>query len=134
MPESVRKFYEEAAGVMARSPRAAAALLRLAVQVLCIELKKPGKDLNADIGALVKEGLPKTVQEALDVVRVTGNHAVHPGLIEFDNADVAGSLFRLINIIVQHCIEVPSEVQAIYQKLPKNSIEAIERRDKGTSA
>src|ERR1035437_3337276 len=74
MPADVSADYEEARRVFTSSPRSSAALLRLAVQKLCIELGQPGKNLNDDIGALVKLGLPERAQKALDVVRVIGNN------------------------------------------------------------
>ena len=41
-----------------------------------------GKDINTDIGNLVKKGLPIKVQESLDILRVIGNEAVHPGQLD----------------------------------------------------
>ncbi len=79
MPDLVRTEYDEARQVGAASPRAAVALLRLAVQKLVDQLK-PGKgDLNVKIGMLADEGaIPPKLVKMLDVVRVTGNNAVHP--------------------------------------------------------
>ena len=68
--------YNEAARVLSDSPRAACALLRLALQKLCKELGEPGKNINDDIGALVKKGLSPLIQQALDVVRVIGDRVV----------------------------------------------------------
>ncbi len=49
------------------------------------QLGNPGEDINADIAALVKDGLwADLLQRALDVVRVTGNEAVHPGQTDTD--------------------------------------------------
>src|SRR5690348_13842117 len=46
MPESVIKDYLEASLISVKSPRGAAALLRLAIQKLCIQLGQTGKNLN----------------------------------------------------------------------------------------
>jgi hypothetical protein len=129
MPTEVRADYEEAARVYAKSPRGAAALLRLAVQKLMSHLGQPGKNINDDIGALVKQGLPVRIQQALDVVRVTGNNAVHPGLIDANDTAVAEQLFSLVNLIIEYQISLPSRLQEMYDALPKGSQDAIKRRD-----
>ena len=56
MPEEVKQDYEEAAGISTLSPRGAAALLRLAIQKLCIHLGGKGHNLNDDIAELVTNG------------------------------------------------------------------------------
>ena len=129
MPESVLKLYLEATSICAKSPRGAAALLRLSIQVLCQELGEPGKNINTDIGSLVKKGLPIIVQQSLDIVRVTGNDAVHPGQIDTDDSETVGQLFDLVNIIVEYMIALPKKVSGIYVSLPKDKIKGINERD-----
>lgn len=129
MPESVSKIYLEAASIMNQSPRGAAALLRLAIQILCKELGEPGKNINTDIGSLVKKGLTPMVQQSLDVVRVVGNDAVHPGTIDTDSIDTVAALFKLINVIVEYMISLPSQVGNLYSMLPESKREGIEKRD-----
>lgn len=132
MPESVKQLYNEAGLIYNDSPRAACALLRLAIDRLCNELGETDRDINKNIGALVKKGLPQTVQQALDVVRVIGNKAVHPGQIVFDVDDkgTATMLMRLLNIIVERMIAEPYEINSYYQGLPESVKESIEKRDK----
>jgi Domain of unknown function (DUF4145) len=130
MPENVKEVYLEAASISARSPRGAAALLRLAIQELCIHLGQKGKKLDDDIADLVKDGLPARIQKALDIVRVIGNNAVHPGIIDLnDNQNTVNVLFNLINQIVQDRITQPREVDALYETLPEEARKAIEKRD-----
>lgn len=129
MPTDVLKLYEEAAAIFSQSPRAAAALLRLAIQVLCLEVGESGKNINQDIASLVQKGLPEIVQQSLDVVRVTGNNAVHPGQIDADDPAVVESLFGLVNVIVEYMIAMPKRVSGLYSSLPANAVDAITRRD-----
>lgn len=132
MPETVKQLYNEAALISNKSPRAACALLRLAVDTLCHELGETDRDINKNIGALVRKGLPQTVQQALDVVRVVGNKAVHPGQITFDVDDYATAtmLMHLLNMIVTRMISEPNEINCLYQGLPESVKKSIENRDK----
>ena len=72
------------------------------------------------------------IQKVLDVVRVVGNKAVHPGQIAFDVDDKATAtmLMRLLNIIVERMITEPKEIGSLYQGLPESVRESIEKRDK----
>jgi hypothetical protein len=130
LPEDIRADYEEARSVFARSPRSSSALLRLAIQKLCIHLGYPGKNLNDDIGALVGAGLPFQVQQALDVVRVVGNNQVHPGELDVrDDPTIAGQLFELLNIIVEDRIARPKAIQALFERLPEGAKKQIAERN-----
>jgi hypothetical protein len=131
MPEVVALDYEEARRISGESPRGAAALLRLAIQKLCVELGEKGKNINDDIGSLVEKGLPVEIRQALDIVRVIGNNAVHPGeLSEDDVEDVSATLFELLNQIVEDRIARPKKLNELFQRLPPGAREAIEKRDK----
>ena len=130
MPEEIRTDYEEARSIAEASPRAAAALLRLAVQKLCKLLGEKGKDINQDIANLVKKGLSVEVQQALDIVRVIGNNAVHPGRIDLkDSPQVCDGLFVLINMITDRMIIQPKKLEELYSSLPDSSLQAIGKRD-----
>lgn len=131
LSDDVRRDYLEAGAILDLSPRGAAAMLRLAVQKLCKELGQPGENINSDIAALVKTGLPVLVQQSLDVVRVVGNNAVHPGLIDLrDDRATAEELFMLINLIAEIMISTPKHVQEAFDRLPERDRMAIERRDR----
>ncbi len=51
--EDIQTDYLEARSIVTKSPRGAAALLRLSIQKLCKQLGESGKDINSDIGNLV---------------------------------------------------------------------------------
>jgi Domain of unknown function (DUF4145) len=130
MPESVKPDFDEARSVFSRSPRSSAALLRLAIQKICIHLGFPGKNLNEDIGALVVSGLPIEIQQSLDIVRVVGNNQVHPGTLDVrDDPETATSLFELVNVIVEDRIARPNKIKAIYPKLPEGARKQIDERN-----
>ncbi|MBR2167928.1 MAG: DUF4145 domain-containing protein [Paludibacteraceae bacterium] len=132
MPESVKQLYNEAALIANKSPRAACALLRLAIDRLCNELGEKDSSIDKNIGALVKRGLSQEVQQALDIVRVVGNKAVHPGQIAFDvdNVETATILMSLLNMIVTRMITEPQKIGSLFKSLPESVKKSIEKRDK----
>ena len=131
MPEEIRTDYEEGR-IADASPRAAAALLRLAVQKLCKLLGEGGKNINDDIASLVKKGLSVEVQRALDIVRVIGNNAVHPGQIDLeDSPQTCQQLFALVNMITDRMLVEPKQLEELYLSLPQSSLDQIEKRDNG---
>jgi hypothetical protein len=131
IPPDILRDFDEARTILDSSPRGAAALLRLCVQKLCAHLGEPGKDLNADIGNLVKKGLDSRIQQALDVVRVVGNESVHPGTIDLrDDRATAIKLFDLVNLIAQRMITEEREVARMFAGLPEAKLRGIAERDK----
>jgi hypothetical protein len=131
LSDEIKNDYLEAARIYYESPRASAALLRLALQKICMLLGEKGDNINDDIGKLVKRGLNPTVQKALDALRITGNNAVHPGEINLsEEPERVLKLFDLINIIAEKMITEPKEIDLLYKNLPEESLRAIEKRDK----
>jgi hypothetical protein len=129
MPATIKGDFEEAASILDKSPRGAAALLRLCVQKLMVQLGETGKNLNEDISSQVRKGLEIEVQQALDVVRVVGNNAVHPGQIDVDNKATAMALFELVNMIVERRIAAPEKLKTLFARLPQKQLEQIQKRD-----
>lgn len=132
MPLDVIEVYDEARAVLPQSSRAAAALLRLAIELLCNNLVSGSDNLYKKIGKLVEKGLDSKIQKALDAVRVIGNEAVHPGTIDLrDNKKTATILFKLVNQIVEQLITNDREINEIFDMLPENAKESIRKRDAG---
>ncbi|MES5942958.1 MULTISPECIES: DUF4145 domain-containing protein [unclassified Bacillus cereus group] len=113
MPKAVSDLYKEARSVVQLSPKSACALLRLALEKLLIELKCPkGNSIYNNIKLLVeRDNINDVVLDALNVVRLAGNSAVHSGDIDIDdNPKIASTLFWMLNFIVEELITKPAKV------------------------
>lgn len=130
LPHDILNDYNEAKDIVNISPRGSSALLRLAIQKLCGHLGEKGKNINDDIACLVKRGLPVQLQQALDSVRVIGNHAVHPGVIDLDDKpETALALFSFVNIICDYFITQPKKIAEVFGNLPQKDNDNIAKRD-----
>jgi len=131
LSEDIKKDYFEAAKIFTDSPRASAALLRLALQKLCKQLGEKGDNINEDIKNLVKnKGLNPQIQKLLDILRITGNNAVHPGKINIEEKpELVLRLFQLINFIVEKMVTELKEIEGFYEELPEDAKEQIKKRD-----
>jgi len=132
MPDEVKEDFNEARRIVNQSPRAAAALLRLAMEKLGRELTgEDNQSLHNMIGDLVDQGrIDERVQQALDSVRVVGNEFVHPGeMDDRDNRKTALRLFDLVNAIVELTITREKLIQEEYENIPENQMKGIENRD-----
>lgn len=131
MPDDVKVDYIEAARIYSRSPRGAAALLRLSLQKLCKHLGEDGKNINTDIRNLAaKNVLPPLVVKVADTVRIVGNNSVHPGEMSDDDFDhVASKMFELLNFIVKKGISEPKELAALYALTPEGPRKDAESKD-----
>ncbi len=129
-PAELVDDFEEARQVYNDSPRASAALLRLCLQKLCKILGAVGKNTNDDIQFLHDEfGLGRRVMDSMDILRIVGNNAVHPGEINLqDDREISFGLFSILNFIVEKAISEPAQIESIYKKLPEGARMAIETR------
>lgn len=131
LSDEIKSLYLEAAKIYVDSPKGATAILRLALQKLLMQIGKEGKNINNDIKELVASGLSVKIQQALDLLRVVGNHAVHPGQINLDdNSEIALKLFQILNLIANELISKPKEIESLYNDIvPSVTIEHINQRD-----
>ncbi|OAI21820.1 hypothetical protein A1359_18875 [Methylomonas lenta] len=131
MEQEIQNLYIEASTIVIDSPKGATALLRLALQLLLKQLGKSGKNINNDIKELVAEGLSPKIQKALDLLRVVGNNAVHPGQIDLeDGRDIALKLFHVLNFIADEMISKPKELDLLYSDvIPEETQKHINERD-----
>lgn len=134
LDDEIKADYLEAANILGDSPRAAAALLRLSLRKLCVQLGEKGENINSDIKSLVTKGLNPLVQKSLDALRITGNNAVHPGEINLsEDPDRVLKLFGLINFIADKMITEPKEIESFYDNLPSGALDAVEKRDQSAN-
>lgn len=131
MEQEIQDLYLEASTIVVDSPKGATALLRLALQLLLKQLGKSGKNINNDIKELVADGLSPKIQKALDLLRVVGNNAVHPGQIDLeDGRDIALKLFHVLNFIADEMISKPKELDLLYSDVvPEETQQHINERD-----
>jgi len=131
MEQAIQDLYIEASTIVVDSPKGATALLRLALQLLLKQLGKSGNNINNDIKELVLEGLSPKIQQALDLLRVVGNNAVHPGQIDLeDGRDIALKLFHVLNFIADEMITKPKELDLLYSDVvPEETKKHINERD-----
>jgi hypothetical protein len=130
LSEEIKRDYLEAAIIFNDSLRSSAALLRLALQKLCKQLGEKGENINDDIKKLVEKGLNSQIQKSLDILRITGNNAVHPGEINVEEKpELVLKLFELINFIAEKMITEPREIEGFYDELPDGAKDQIEKRD-----
>lgn len=123
MPANVREVYQEAALVFYDSPRSAAALLRLALQMLLEAILKDEStgSIYKDMNKLVEKGASSQVVKAMDIIRYNGNESVHPGAIDLSQSrDDAMELFALLNIISEAFITGPARIDEMYQSIPES--------------
>lgn len=132
MPEEVKAIYDEARAVLNLSPRSSAALLRLGLEILLPHLGADKAKINTMIQQLVEERKAiGRVQKAMDALRVIGNDAVHPGVIDLegrDNKEVSLALFKITNYIVAETLGSDDMIEDLYSLLPGRVKEGIENR------
>jgi len=131
LDEDIKALYIEASNILIDSPKGSTALLRLALQKLLKQIGGSGQNINKDIKDLVADNLSSQMQKALDLLRVVGNNAVHPGQIDLDdNVEIARKLFDILNYIAYELITKPKELERLYADLiPADTQEHIKQRN-----
>jgi len=129
-PDLVRDLWDEARQVAALSPRSAAALLRLALQLLLHEIEPEHKTIDRAIAAAFANNTPETIVKAMDYVRVTGNQAVHDGQVQMnEDPDVIPALFGLLRYIVDVTLVREAQVNKLFATLPADKQAGIAQRN-----
>jgi hypothetical protein len=98
-PDLVAEDFEEAAVILDKSPRGAAALIHLSIQTL---MQETDKHLDDKIASLVSKGLEVELQESMEALRALGNNGVHSGNIDLkEDKATATRIFALLKMIVE---------------------------------
>ena len=130
MPDEVKKLYRESAQILPISPRAAAALLRLGLQILLGAVGGDGKNINNDIKKIVASGVESETQKALDILRVFGNSGAHPGEIKLDeDPGLVHKMYGLMNYVTDRLITQKNQINELFEGLPEGIKNQIESRD-----
>ncbi len=103
MPDCCKRTYTEAQKIAPLSPRAACALLRVALEQLVDYVDPDSSGQKANLATRISK-LPgySSYKELFDACRIIGNKAAHPAEIDFDeeNRDLPALISELINVIV----------------------------------
>ena len=129
MPEVAKGLYMESAKILQDSPRASAALLRLALQEILNKVVEGGEknSINDNIRIIGKQ-VDKHTRDAMDLIRINGNNAVHPGEIQIEE-ETTEYMYKLLNIIVQKLISDKKQIDDLYNNLSENQKKSIKERD-----
>ena len=138
LADDIKKDHNEAASILSRSPKSAAALLRMATEKLCQQLV--GEDgekasLAENIEKLKEKGmLEPSIVDMMETLRLAGNNAVHPGgfFDDEDNHAIATKLFGLINQIAKEAITIPRERKQLHDQVKEQ--DASSRKNKTAPA
>ena len=130
--DDVKQVYKEADSIARLSPRAACALLRVALEMLLKQITGCGAIQEAIKNLKQRNLLQDNFLQKFDILRVTGNHAVHPGTIDFQEKpqEDVKYFFQLFNRIAQHFITEEKEDREHFEKLPEYDRNHITKRNR----
>ncbi|WP_234508620.1 MULTISPECIES: DUF4145 domain-containing protein [Thermus] len=124
VPPAIRELYEEARGVLPASPRASAALLRVALEGLLEEAGYEKGSLADRLKRAHEEGkLNAKIYELAEVLRLAGNAAAHYELWKIDpskeqeDREMILALFEFLNEVTEELIAKPKRLEEMKQKL-----------------
>ncbi len=94
--------FEEAATILNKSPRGAAALVHLCVQKLMPLLNQDSKKFDENISSLISRGLEVEIQQAMDVLQIIRKNPIQPNGIDMKgDQETEARLFKLLKVIME---------------------------------
>jgi hypothetical protein len=91
--EEVSEDFEEAAAILNKFPRGAAALTRVCIQNMMPLLKENAKNLDENISSLVRKGLEVEIQQAMDVLQVVRKNPSQTTEVDLKEENEAAKIF-----------------------------------------
>jgi len=124
MPPQIRKLYEEARGVLPASPRASAALLRVALEGLLEEAGYKQGRLADRLQKAHEDGkLSASTYKVAETLRYAGNAAVHyePWKIDpsqgEEDREMVYHLFTFVNDVTEELVAKPRRHEEMARKI-----------------
>jgi hypothetical protein len=100
--EEASEDFEEAAAILNKSPRGAAALIRICIQNMMPLMKETGKNLDENISSLVRKGLEVEIQQAMDVLQVIRRNPGQDSDVDLrDETAIATRMLESLNEILE---------------------------------
>lgn len=130
IPSEINETYVEAAHIRTKAPHGYVALIRKALELVCIEKGASGQSLFQNLNDLANKGiLPSNLSEIATLLRQTGNEAIHASgrRISVLDTEVIDQLFRAI---VDYLFILPARIEELKRSLkhdqkPPDDIEDI---------
>ena len=124
MPPQIRKLYEEARGVLPASPRASAALLRVALEGLLEEVGYRQGRLADRLKKAHEDGkLSASTYKLAETLRYAGNAAAHyePWKIDpsqgEEDREMVRNLFAFVNEVTEELIAKPRRLEEMAREI-----------------
>lgn len=128
--DDIKEDYNEARNILDYSPRAACAILRLALDKLMTQVGFDKHISTKKRKGSIKNDLDNLLGKTLDKLRVKGKTQVETGKIDdTDDKAVAMGLFELINLITELEISQSTKIKKL-NELVSNSLENIKEPKK----
>jgi Domain of unknown function (DUF4145) len=100
--EEVSEDFEEAAAILNKFPRGAAALTRACIQNMMPLLEQTGKNLDENISSLVRKGLEVEIQQAMEVLQVLRKNPLRPNDGDLkEDSETATKFVKLLKGILE---------------------------------
>src|SRR6476646_9474232 len=91
--EEVSEDFEEAAAILNKFPRGAAALTRVCIQNMMPLLEENAENLDENVSSLVRKGLEVEIQQAMDVLKVVRKNPSQITEVDLKEENEAAKIF-----------------------------------------